>query len=167
LGPGTAPTFGGWSNNFRYKNFVADFLIDYQFGGWIGSGTNFGGIAAGLSKYTLPGRGVGIGTIAAENVNTYYEYISDNIGIASCFKSDFIKLRQVSLGYNFPAAILGNTKVIKGLTLSLVGRNLWIIMKKADNIDPESNINNGNNQGLEYAGYPSVRSFGFNLNAKF
>ena len=33
LGPGTAPTIGGWSNNFRYKNFIADFLIDYQFGG--------------------------------------------------------------------------------------------------------------------------------------
>lgn len=167
LGPGTAPTFGGWSNNFRYKNFVADFLIDYQFGGWIGSGTNFGGIAAGLSKYTLPGRETGIGTLAAADVNTYYEYISDNIGIASAYKSDFIKLRQVSFGYNFPAAILGKTKVVKGLTLSLVGRNLWIIMKKADNIDPESNFNNGNNQGLEYAGYPSVRSFGFNLNAKF
>ncbi len=105
LGPGTAPTFGGWSNNFRYKNFIADFLIDYQFGGWIGSGTEFGGIATGLSPYTLTGRGVGIGTVSAEDLNTYYEYISDNIGIASAFKSDFIKLRQVSVGYNFPVGM--------------------------------------------------------------
>jgi len=167
LGPGQAPTFGGWANNFRYKNFVADFSIDYQFGGWIGSGTEFGGIAAGLSKYTLPGRGVGIGKVKAEDVNTYYEFISDNIGIISTFRSDYIKLRQMSVGYNFPASMLRSIKVIKGLSLSLVGRNLWIIMKKADNIDPESNYSNGNDQGLEYAGYPSVRSIGFNLNAKF
>ena len=167
LGPGTAPTFGGWSNNFRYKNFIADFLIDYQYGGWIGSGTEFGGIATGLSPYTLTGRGVGIGTVSAEDLNTYYEYISDNIGIASAFKSDFIKLRQVSVGYNVPAAWLAKTKIIKGLTFSLVGRNLWIIMKKTPCIDPESNYQNGNNQGLEFGGYPSVRSMGFNLNAKF
>jgi TonB-linked SusC/RagA family outer membrane protein len=167
LGPGTAPTFGGWSNNFRYKNFIADFLIDYQFGGWIGSGTDFGGIAAGLSKYTLPGRDVGIGTVSAADVNTYYEFISDNIGIASAFQSDFIKLRQVSVGYNVPLAVLNKAKVIKGLTISLVARNFWIIMKKTDNIDPESNYQNGNNQGLEFGGLPSIRSMGFNLNAKF
>ncbi len=167
LGPGAAPTFGGWSNNFRYKNFFADFLIDYQYGGWIGSGTEFGGIATGLSPYTLKGRGVGIGTVSAEDLNTYYEYISDNIGIASAFKSDFIKLRQVSIGYNVPVAWLQKTKIIKGLTFSLVGRNLWIIMKETPCIDPESNYQNGNNQGLEFGGYPSVRSIGFNLNAKF
>ena len=73
----------------------------------------------------------------------------------------------MSVGYNFPASMLSKTKVIKGLTLSLVGRNLWIIMKKTPSIDPESNYQNGNNQGLEFAGYPSVRSIGFNLNAKF
>jgi TonB-linked SusC/RagA family outer membrane protein len=167
LGPGQAPTFGGWANNFRYKNFFLDFSIDYQFGGWIGSGTDFGGIASGLSKYTLPGRGVGIGKVKAEDVNTYYEYISDNIGIVSAFRSDYIKLRQVSLGYNVPASVLNRIKIIKGLTASIVGRNLWIIMKKTENIDPESNYSNGNDQGLEYAGYPSVRSIGFNLNAKF
>ena len=167
MGPGQAPTFGGWANYFRYKNFVADFSIDYQFGGWIGSGTEFGGIASGLSKYTLPGRGVGIGKVKAEDVNTYYEFISDNIGIISTFRSDYIKLRQMSVGYSFPASMLSSIKVIKGLTLSLVGRNLWIIMKKTPNIDPESNYSNGNDQGLEYAGYPSVRSIGFNLNAKF
>lgn len=167
MGPGQAPTFGGWANNFRYKNFVADFSIDYQFGGWIGSGTEFGGIAAGLSKYTLPGRETGIGKVKPEHVNTYYEFISEHIGIVSTFKSDFIKLRQVSLGYNVPASALNKIKLIKGLNVSLVGRNLWIIMKKADNIDPESNYSSGNNQGLEYAGYPSVRSMGINLNAKF
>jgi hypothetical protein len=120
-----------------------------------------------LSPYTLTGRGVGIGTVSAADINTWYEYISDNIGMPSAFRSDFIKLRQVSVGYNFPAALLNKTKVIKGLTFSLVGRNLWIIMKKTPCMDPESNYQNGNNQGLEFGGYPSVRSMGFNLNAKF
>ena len=87
--------------------------------------------------------------------------------MATSYKSDFIKLRQVSLGYNFPSALINETKVIKSLTISLVARNFWIIMKKSDNIDPESNYQNGNNQGLEFGGYPSIRSTGFNLSAKF
>ncbi|MEP7145182.1 MAG: hypothetical protein ABI707_20015 [Ferruginibacter sp.] len=40
-------------------------------------------------------------------------------------------------------------------------------MKHTPNIDPESNLNNTNAQGLELAGYPAVRNYGFNVNVKF
>jgi hypothetical protein len=55
----------------------------------------------------------------------------------------------------------------KGASVSVVGRNLLMIMKNTPNIDPESTYNSGNAQGLEYYGAPSVRSFGINLNLKF
>lgn len=80
--------------------------------------------------------------------------------------ADFIKLRELSIGYNFPKSLLKNG-VVKGLYVSLVGRNLWTIMKHTDNVDPESAYNNGNGQGLELNGYPPTRSFGFNVNVKF
>ena len=166
-GSGVAPTTGGWLNNFKYKNFVADLLIDYQFGGYIASGTSMGAYATGLHKNTLVGRDVGIGIVSHEDLNLYYERISASIGGQTVYKSDYIKFRQLSVGYNFPSAMLDRMKVFKGLTLSIVGRNLWIIHKKTDNIDPEANYNPGNSQGLEFGGYPSIRSFGFNLNAKF
>ncbi len=43
-------------------------------------------------------------------------------------------------------------KFIKGVNVSLVGRNLAILMKHVPNVDPESSINNTNGQGLELTG---------------
>jgi hypothetical protein len=63
--------------------------------------------------------------------------------------------------------MLSHLGFVKGLSLSLVGRNLWTILKHTPNIDPESAINNTNAQGLELNGYPTTRSVGFNLNIKF
>ena len=77
-----------------------------------------------------------------------------------------IKLRSLSVGYELPKSILKNG-FLKGVKLSLVARNLAILMKHTPNIDPESTYDNGNAQGLELSGYPSVRSLGFNLNVKF
>jgi hypothetical protein len=55
----------------------------------------------------------------------------------------------------------------KAASVSLVGRNLLILSKHTPNIDPESNYNAGNAQGLEWYGAPPVRSFGVNVNFKF
>ena len=72
----------------------------------------------------------------------------------------------MALTYSLPPSVLKNG-FVKGVNFSLVGRNLAILMKHTPNIDPESNINNTNAQGLELAAYPMVRSFGFNVNVKF
>jgi hypothetical protein len=53
------------------------------------------------------------------------------------------------------------------ITVSFVGRNLWIISKNTPNIDPESSYTSSNSQGLDYFGQPSVRSWGFNLRLGF
>jgi hypothetical protein len=46
------------------------------------------------------------------------------------------------------------------VNVAVLGRNL-LTHTKVPNIDPEITYNTGANQGLEYAGLPSVRSFGF------
>ena len=80
---------------------------------------------------------------------------------------DFIKLRQLTLGYSLPASLFGNTPVIKGLDISFVARNLGYLMRKAKNIDPEASFgSNINYAGIEGTALPSTRSFGFNLNFK-
>jgi len=81
-------------------------------------------------------------------------------------KADFIKLRSFSLGYNLPAAILSKTP-FQAVNLSLVGRNLLMLHNTASNIDPESNYNNSNAQGLENFGLPTSRSYGLNLQVRF
>ncbi|MFA5330380.1 MAG: SusC/RagA family TonB-linked outer membrane protein [Prolixibacteraceae bacterium] len=78
----------------------------------------------------------------------------------------FIKLREVSLSYNFSKKILAKTP-FTSVSFSVVGRNLLILYTKLKNIDPESNYNNGNGQGFEYGSLPSRRYAGINLNIKF
>jgi TonB-linked SusC/RagA family outer membrane protein len=168
------PNVGGWSNTLTYKNFTLDFLIDFKSGAVIYSGTNARAYADGLQKATLVGRESGIqlqgvdgsgnplsATISAQN---YYGALS-SISMVQTYKSDFIKFRSFSLTYNVPVKILKNR--VQGVSLSLVGRNLFYIKKSTPNIDPEANYSNGFSYGLEYASLPSTKSFGFNVNVKF
>lgn len=179
LGEGVPPLTLGWTNSFAYKNFNLNVLIDGKFGGQIFSGTNTVVYGNGLHKATLEGRETGLTvsgidaatdqpfttTIAPENLSTYYGEIND---IAEHFveDSDYIKLRQVSLGYSLPSSILKNV-FLSSVDFSIIASNLFYIKRSIDNIDPESAYNVGNSQGLEYFGVPSSRSYGMNINVKF
>jgi len=63
---------GGVSNNFRYKNWNLNFLVDYRLGGQIVSTTNYYGIGAGLFESTLQYRDTEHGGL------TYYEDANGN-----------------------------------------------------------------------------------------
>jgi TonB-linked SusC/RagA family outer membrane protein len=96
---------------------------------------------------------------------SYYKGFT-NVDEAFVYSASYVKLREVKLGYTFPS------QWVKGLglqsaTVSLVGRNLWIIHKNVPNIDPETAFNTGNGQGLEDLTLPTVRTIGFNVNLKF
>ncbi|WP_316827955.1 SusC/RagA family TonB-linked outer membrane protein [Pedobacter miscanthi] len=85
---------------------------------------------------------------------------------ANIFDASYVKLREVKLSYNFPAKWLRPLN-LQGVSVSLVGRNLWIIHRNTVDIDPEVAFNTGNGQGLESLSNPSTRSYGINLNVKF
>ncbi|MCW3463908.1 SusC/RagA family TonB-linked outer membrane protein [Chitinophaga nivalis] len=154
---------GGWNNEFSYKRFNFSFLIDGKFGGKVFAATDYYAYGFGLHKATLEGRDKKYGSANAEP-QTYYTKMRENVTSLFVQDASFIKLRQVTLGYTFPSRWFNN--VIQSATLSLVGRNLLILMKKTDNIDPESAYSNVA-QGLELGGVPPTRSYGFNLNVKF
>ncbi|PZR20293.1 MAG: SusC/RagA family TonB-linked outer membrane protein [Flavobacterium psychrophilum] len=96
------------------------------------------------------------------NRNTTSNYVTSG---------DFIKLREVALSYDIPTSIVGKTKVLKGATISVQGRNLFLWMPK-DNLytDPEygqTSSNNGNGGGLNGLGQtPPVRYYGATLSLK-
>jgi len=95
----------------------------------------------------------------------YYKAIS-SVDEQSIYSASYVKLREVKLSYNLPLSFIRKIG-LQNATFSIVGRNLWIIHKKAPNIDPETAFNTGNAQGLEDLALPTARSFGFNLNLKF
>jgi TonB-linked SusC/RagA family outer membrane protein len=175
-GSGVAPYAMGFTNTFTYKRISLSTLIDAKFGGYIYSGSKAFAYRFGLAPETLEGRdggiiGVGVNeqgtpnTVSSTSQN-YFGNIHANIATPTVFKSDFIKLRQIILNYQIPSSLLNKINV-KGATIGLVARNVAILMKKTGNLDPESNYNNSNAQGLEYGSAPTTRNIGLNLNIKF
>lgn len=178
LGTGVSPLTGGINNAFSYKRFNFSFLIDGKFGGHVYSGTNLYATRFGLHKITLPGREGGLTvtgvdeddkpysrTFTGTQLQAYYDNYK-NQSERFVYSSDFIKLRQVILGYSIPAKVFSFVK-LQSVSLSFVARNLLILYKDAPNIDPESTFNNSNAQGFEMFGVPRTRSYGLNLMVKF
>ncbi|MEN8187597.1 MAG: SusC/RagA family TonB-linked outer membrane protein, partial [Bacteroidota bacterium] len=179
LGQGVAPLTMGLTNSFNYKGIGLNFLIDAKFGGQVYSGTNAQAYFNGRHKETLKGREDGLVVTGVDtdgnplnvvveprNIPSYNQYFWDKIAEEFIYDTDFIKFRELSLSYSFPKDLIGED-FIKDLRISLIGRNLFYIMKDVDNIDPEASLNNTNAQGLERFGVPSTKSYGFSVNVKF
>jgi hypothetical protein len=64
-----------------------------------------------------------------------------------------------------PKTLLGDK--VSSASLSLVGRNLWIISKNVPYADPESGLGAGNAQGYLSGSYPTYRTVGLSLNIEF
>ena len=95
-------------------------------------------------------------------------FYSDDHGILTPFLYDagYVKVRELSLSYMLPKVFTEKLGLLNA-SVALVSRNPFIISKKVPNVDPDSNYNNGNGQGLEYGSLPSRKSWGFNLNIRF
>jgi len=182
LGDGVAPLNLGFYNEIKYKKISFSFLIDGKFGGSVHSGTNLALMDSGLHKTTIEGRENGLTVsgidqatgetfttvVPVKDLETYYGNITaENLGIAEEFiySTDFIKLREINIGYQFPSSITDKLQ-LKGLKFSLVGRNLLYLHKEIDNVDPEASLNNLNSQGIERFGVPVTKSLGFSVNVK-
>ncbi|HNW56165.1 MAG TPA: SusC/RagA family TonB-linked outer membrane protein [Bacteroidales bacterium] len=178
LGNGVAPLTMGLTNNFSYKNFSLDVLIDGKFGNKVFSMMEVYGTRMGLTKLTLPGRENGLElngvladgspytrTVSKENLRIYYDNFKS---YSEVFLHDgsFVKLRQIILTYKIPVNNLSILK-IQSASISLVGRNLAILYRKTKNFDPEQSYTNSSNQGFESFGLPRTRSYGLNLMVKF
>ena len=82
------------------------------------------------------------------------------------YDATIVRIREVSLGFSLPARILKNG-FVKNIRLSLIGRNLAYLYKKAP-FDPEITYSTGNAlSGIDVLGLPATRSIGLNLNVSF
>ncbi|RXG16069.1 TonB-linked SusC/RagA family outer membrane protein [Leeuwenhoekiella aestuarii] len=160
--------YGGFNNDFSYKNFNLAFLVDFNYGNKVLSATEYYARFNGLSKATLVGRENGLTNDGVTvDAQTYYQNEIQRINSKSVVDGDFIKLRQVTLGYSFPSEMFDNVKFFEGIRVSLVARNLAILWRKAENIDPESSFGSTVNfLGIEGGSLPSSRSLGLNVNFK-
>jgi len=184
---------GGINNTFKFKNLSLSFLIDARHGGdvfsldlYYGMGSGLYPETAGLNDLGNPSRnansdGGGVilpgvmqngkpNDVRVSNVNygTFGGYGPRAIPAAHfVYDASFVKLREVILSYSIPKETMAKLKPFKGIDLSLIGRNLWIIDKNLPYADPEETISAGNLQGYQGGAYPSVRNFMFNLKLRF
>ena len=169
--------YGGFKNDLSYKNFDFSFLVDYNYGNVILSATKYYATFRGLDQATLAGRESGVkvnGVLADGSANTvtataqnYYQRLA-SISRQNVLDGDYIKLRQVTLGYTISEKALSKLPVFSSIQISLVARNLLVLMKHTDNIDPEAGFSSAiGYAGIEGTSLPSSRSFGINANFKF
>lgn len=177
---------GGWNNTLRYKNLSVGIHIDYKFGGTVLSSTHLNMLRQGHSKLSLEGRRQGENGLAISGVSEttgepisgvvtdlqyYYGfYRGEQIGDPFTFKSDFIKLRNVSLSYNLTSAVrnIQSLSFVKGLTLTAACRNVAILYKDLPGLDPEAIQSSGDfRAGYENSSMPTTRNYNFTLNVRF
>ena len=180
LGFGVPPQQIGIGASFRYKDFNAGFLIEGKSGGQIYSGTNNRLIGYGLHKMTVPAGGREAGMVPdgvledGSVITTSLDYAQqqaywgryNDAAEAGIRDSDYMRLRQLNIGYNIPSNVLEGT-FIQSASVSLIGKNLFFLSNDVENVDPESAYNSNNSQGLEFSGMPVPRTIGFNVNLKF
>ena len=185
---------GGFKNTFTYKNLSLSFLIDVQKGGdvfsldtWYGYATGlYDNFTTGLNDLGNPVRNSlanGGGVIlpgvkqdgtpndirvdASSGNSNPWGYLSGTAPReAHVYDASFVKLRNVTLTYDFSDKLISNT-FIKKLSISAIGRNLWIIHKNVPFSDPEAGLSAGNIQGYQSGAHPTIREIGASIKVQF
>jgi TonB-linked SusC/RagA family outer membrane protein len=177
FGSANSKIIGGIVNTFRYKNLSLLVHLDGKFGGKVFSSTALNGLRSGMSQESLIGRnGVVFDGVLPDGSRNeisvspqifYADYRTQQIADPFVFKSDFVKLRNITLTYDF-TPLMSNVKFVKGLTLSVYCRNAALLYKDIPNVDPEAFASSSDTRlGYEQHTEPTTRNFGINLNAKF
>jgi iron complex outermembrane receptor protein len=139
---------------------------------------NFNGVS-GNKIYDLTANTSFLKVRLAKNVNTTREALAEpneSISNASPVSTRYLKdgaylrLNNLSLGYNFNTRGLGIDKWASSLRLTVTGQNLFVITDY-DGYDPEVNadrkIDDVISYGIDYLSYPKAKSIIFGLNLSF
>lgn len=178
---------GGIQNSFEiYKDFTVNINIDYQSGGKFFSLSDMWGSYSGLTARTAAvndkgnpvrdpvadGGGVHVFGVDADgkdvnyyvDAQEYYHGLYNNKTMDEfIYDLTFVKLRELSIGYNIPLKKLGWDKFMNRATFSLVARNPVLIYANTSDFDP-SEISDLSG---ETGNLPGSRGFGFNLRIGF
>lgn len=105
--------------------------------------------------------------VSAEDSDLNPYGIVSNPNEAFIYDASYVKLREANITYSLPSKWFTSGKYVKGIDISLVGRNLWIIYKNLPYADPEEVYSAGNVSGHQGGAYPALKTYGFNLRLKF
>ena len=152
-GPADPTDVGSLGNIFRYKNLTLNVFITYSFGNVVRLDPVFSSEYSDLSatpkefnnRWIKPGdeKYTNIPVIASRQQLNNISYLSKayqsyNYSTARVAKGDFIRMKEISLAYEFPKTITQALN-ISNLSLKLQATNLFLLYadKKLNGQDPE------------------------------
>lgn len=153
---------GGFGADIRYKGFSLNSLFSFQADRWISNGSlaiiedaGLAGFAnmstTMLDAWTTPGQVTDIPALSNGGLRAVDgdRYIED---------ASFLRLRNVTLSYNFDPEMLADTKLFSAIRIFFQGTNLYT-WTKWRGFDPETNQTGG------FFDYPVPRTYsvGFDL----
>lgn len=161
--------YGGWDNNFSYKNIFLQMSLFYQGGNYIYNGTRaimlsnsfLNNSTEILNRWQKPG----------DNTDVARLYLIDNAANAASDrfleKGDFLRMRTVTLGYDLPKSIM-NKIGFDGIRVYGTVLNAFTITGYSG-ADPEVNTNRFSNIaiGVDTRSVPQSRTLLFGIQANF
>ncbi len=174
---------GGLTNNIGYKDFDLSFFFYFQQGNKImnmndffmvhgGTQANIGFLPRQLERWQKAGDVTDIPRLTtysanpAQNGGAANNYGGNVANLSSRYLQDgsFLRLKTLSIGYNLPATLLQRIK-ISHARLYVQATNLFTITRY-DGLDPEINSqsNNQNTAGYDWATVPQPRTVQVGLN---
>lgn len=158
---------GGFTNSFSYKNFIFSFLISFQGGNQIyhrsrmffdsdGAYTQYAmmNLQNGWSRWQNPGDNATHPKLERNNTT-----LSNGVSSRYLEKGDYLRIRNIRLGYNVPTKLTKKLKVAN-LNAFISADNLYTLTKFSG-MDPDINFNL-----LPWA-VPGTSDFKYPINKQF
>ncbi len=181
----------GLQSSFSWKNLSLAISADYRGGHIFRSDLYYDLLFAGVGEFSavtgrerfvFPNSVINTGTaedpVYTPNTNitiqdggaAFWTSTMRNLSYYAVNSAAVWKVREVSLTYDVPQSFLGFTNnVVKGLSVGVVGRNLFMFLPK-NNLytDPEFGTGTGNDVGRSTSDQtPATRTYGFNVTVSF
>ena len=185
------------TNTFTYKGLSLAALFDFRVGGKVINGNDWYQTGVGTSPRTVDRykQVVFDGVVAplnpdgtikrntdgsvtyspntrpAELTQAYYTSILGRVGTAFIEDGSWARLRYATLSYALPASLLSPTKFIKGVELSVTGRNL-LLLTNYTGADPETSaagagVRGGGSNGFDFGNVPATRGVDMAVRVNF
>lgn len=183
LGTMVPPYLFGFNTSFRYKSFTLGLQLDARLGSWMYSeviprmytaGTHPETVKYNREAFIMPNSMVRLddGSIV-DNKDVYSKGDKawwdkyGKIQTTTAAKADYLKLREVYIGFNLPERLLARQNLVKRASVGVVGNNLFVIRHSSNTLgDPEA-LYNQTDGYTSFRQIPTSRSIGFNINMTF
>ncbi len=166
----TMPKFTfGWSNNFTFKNFDLNILLQGSQGGKVYNTTRIRSERTSsdadavdiriLNRWTIDNQNTSVPTFTGSNG---YEQLQSNRWLED---GSYLRFKIITLGYSIPTSVLKKAKLSN--TRIFVSAVNWFTITKYTGYDPEASTGVDVMGGIDLAPYPSQKTISVGINLKF